>query len=110
MFLTVSINKTHVPQKSSHKQIIMLRAATVARRVAVPARTFSSVGDAGTSWKDQQRAREEAYFNEVNAQQRKVFAEKLHAKELRDLLQILGEKHAVDQETIHKLLEWKHGA
>ncbi|KAH9260787.1 hypothetical protein BASA81_001254 [Batrachochytrium salamandrivorans] len=87
----------------------MLRIASSARRTAVPAaRQFSSVGDAGGSWKDQQRAREEAYFNQVNADQRKAFAEKLHAKELRELLQIVGEKHSLTQDQVHKLLEWKH--
>lgn len=88
----------------------MLRLAATARRTAVPvtARQFSGVGDAGGSWKDQQRAREEAYFNQVNAEQRKAFAEKLHAKELRQLLDIVGEKHSLTQDQVHKLLEWKH--
>jgi hypothetical protein len=71
-------------------------------------RNFSGVGDAGTGWKKMDHAREEQYFNEINAQQRKAFSEKLHAKELRELLAILGPENTLPQEKIHKLLEWKH--
>jgi hypothetical protein len=63
----------------------------------------------GQSWKNKEKAAEEQYFKKIEAEKRKGLAEKMHAKELRDLLAILGDKHSLTEHQIHDLLEWKHG-
>ena len=63
----------------------------------------------GGSWNKREKAVEEQYFNKIEADRRNTFAEKLHTKELRDLIKILPENHNLSEEVLHKILEWKHG-
>lgn len=77
-----------------------------ARSVGVSVANFSIEGTLGKKG----HALEEAYFKKVERSETEAFAEKLHAKELKTLLAALGEhKSKIDEETLHKLLEWKHG-
>ena len=62
----------------------------------------------GRSWKKRENASEELYFNKIEGEKRTEIANKLLTTELRSLLAILGEKHALTSEQLHKLLEWKH--
>ncbi len=43
----------------------------------------------GTAFESKRRATEEQYFAKLAEEQRKKFAERLHEKELKDLLQVL---------------------
>uniref|UniRef100_A0A7S2X4C4 Uncharacterized protein n=1 Tax=Prorocentrum micans TaxID=2945 RepID=A0A7S2X4C4_PROMC len=53
-------------------------------------------------------AEEERYFREVNAEQKKKFADMVHKKELQSLLAILPENHGLSTNTLHDILVWKH--
>ncbi len=55
------------------------------------------------------KAAEDKYFRDINEESLKKYAEKLHEKELRELLTILG-THDIDSATLHKILDWKHKA
>lgn len=39
-----------------------------------------------------------------------MFAEKLHSNELKALLAVLPKDHKLSEETLHKIMEWKHGS
>mmetsp|Transcript_16137 Transcript_16137/g.18286 ORF Transcript_16137/g.18286 Transcript_16137/m.18286 type:complete len:97 (-) Transcript_16137:155-445(-) len=54
------------------------------------------------------RAEEERYFREINSEQQKSFADMVHKKELKSLLEILPENHGLSTEVLHDILVWKH--
>lgn len=54
------------------------------------------------------KAEEEQYFRKMERDQLRQLADKIHQRELRQLLAILPEKHGLSEQDIHKILEWKH--
>lgn len=60
------------------------------------------------TFKKRERALEEQYMRDVDAETKKKFSEMLHAKELASLVAVLPENHNLTSETLHSLLEWKH--
>jgi len=63
----------------------------------------------GTSFEKRGKAAEEQYFHKLEDVQIKQLSEKMHAKELKQLIKILPEDHNLSSETLHALLIWKHG-
>ena len=61
-------------------------------------------------WQKKGHAVEEQYFQKMERESVRSLADKIHQKELRDLLRILPEKHGLSEKDIHKLLEWKHAS
>lgn len=60
------------------------------------------------TWAKKGKAIEEQYFTRVEKESVKKLSERIHAKELRALLEILPENHGLSEKDIHKILEWKH--
>ncbi|GBG24205.1 Hypothetical Protein FCC1311_004232 [Hondaea fermentalgiana] len=76
-----------------------------APRALVASRAMSTEG---TSFSKKGKAVEEQYFRHLEEETKKLFSEKLLAKELKALVAILPENHNLQPEHLHSLLEWKH--
>jgi len=94
------------------------------------ARRTHTTDDATTAtagkWGVKEHAIEEQYFQKIDKDQRTFrrrgcvwltranlragnqFAQKLHSKELKSLLQVLPPTHNLSEADLHKLLQWKH--